>query len=87
MKPKPDLFSDGLKRLQIDSIFDNPSLSCYTPINLTFKNFYQIEEAFDEICDYSRVSNRKQSIEGNRLDEQIENLQAVGYNELIDTTF
>lgn len=43
MKPKPDLFSDGLKRLQIDSIFDNPSLSCYTPINLTFKNFYQIE--------------------------------------------
>ena len=36
---------------------------------------------------YARVSTRKQSRDGNRLDEQIEKLKAVGFDELIAEEF
>ena len=36
---------------------------------------------------YARVSTRKQFRDGNGLDEQIEKLKAVGYDELISEEF
>ena len=58
----------------------------YNLSNFIVEIYVQNEEGFFMKYAYARVSTRKQSL-GNGLDEQIEKLKAVGFDELVTEEF